>query len=297
MEFGKLEDISNVDWELPADDPTNASRVLGKGDLRLRIGSPSWGNKHWRGKIYPKDAKDEEFLFHYTRSFTTIELNTTHYRIPNEATARSWLSQADRDFKFCPKLHKGISHERFGLVDKVLLKEWLTFLEVMKFNLGPCFIQLHEKFSYEEKHLLFRFLENWPSEFKLSLELRHPSWFRQGTVLGPLADYMFKKKIGLVITDVAGRRDVLHSTISAPWVLLRLIGNDLHPSDERRVEDWAHRLLSWKKNGLEEAYLFLHQPDEIWTIEFVRKAMPILSARGFSVPAFESYQELDLFNF
>nr|BDT29075.1 DUF72 domain-containing protein [Bacteriovorax sp. HI3] len=295
MEFGKLENIDSVDSALPTEDPGNASRVSPGHDFTLRFGSPAWGAKHWLGKIYPPKTPPQEFLYHYSRNFNCIELNTTHYRIPDSKTISEWLLAVPADFQFCPKLHKDISHARNGLVDTTILSHWWEFLSGIQNNLGPCFIQFHEMFSYKDKMLLFRFLENWPSEFKLSLELRHPSWFQNGVILPALADYLNRKNIGLVITDVAGRRDVLHSTLSTDWTLIRLIGNNLHESDERRLGDWALRIKEWQKLGLRDCYLFLHQPDDIKTIEFSTLAEEVFTQMSYeNVPHFKLEQNLDL---
>lgn len=287
MEFGKLDNIDSVNWTLPVDDPKNSSHLSDSSstipaDFKLYLGTPAWGAKSWIGKIYPPKTPPQEFLHHYSRNFTCIELNTTHYRIPDEKTVHDWQSQVPANFKFCPKVHKDISHARNGLVDKQMILHWLHFLDNIRDHLGPSFIQLHEMFAYKDKMLLFQFLENWPAEFKLTLELRHPSWFQSGAILPALGDYLHRKNIGLVITDVAGRRDVLHSTLSADWSLIRLIGNNLHSSDELRLQSWSKRLSQWRELGLKEAYLFLHQPDDIMTIEFSEMAFEIFKQAGFS---------------
>ena len=296
MEFGRIEDISSVDWSIPPDDSKN-KRLEGKGaNPQVLFGSPAWANKFWRGKIYPKDAPPEKFLYYYSRQFNCIELNTTHYRIPTKEVTEEWLSLVPSQFHFCPKLHKDISHNRFGMLDKKLLSEWLNFIEGLKENLGPCFVQFHEKFSYKDKALLFQFLENWPSEFKLSVELRHSSWFEQNKILPALTDYLYKKGIGLVITDVAGRRDVLHTTLSSTWSIIRMIGNDLHESDTSRLQEWSSRIKLWKRKGLEKVYFLLHQPDDVWTLEFAQLAHGVFSAEGhIEVPRIEFYKERDLF--
>lgn len=287
MEFGKLEDISGVNWNLPQEDEGNLTRLTPSDEFKLYFGSPAWGNRSWIGKLYPLKSKPEEFLYHYSRSFNCIELNTTHYRIPTADGAREWLTQVPADFEFCPKVHKDISHTRNGLVDKVTLSYWFSFLENMKSNLGPSFIQMHEMFSYAEKAMLFKFLEAWPDEFELNLELRHPSWFEKGKVIPALTNYLHKRKIGLVTTDVAGRRDVVHSSLSTPWCMIRLVGNDLDDSDSKRAQDWAERILQWKKMGLTRAYVFLHQPDDILTVEFAKLAHDIFVKNGYkNVPEF-----------
>lgn len=284
MEFGKLSNIQHIDWTLPQDDIKNSSHLnsMTCKESALYFGAPAWGSKHWSGKIYPKKTPTQEFLSYYSRNFTCIELNTTHYRIPDEKTTHEWLSKVPENFLFCPKLPKDISHARNGLVDKVTLEHWIHFLERMKPNLGPCFIQLSEFFSYQDKMLLFRFLESWPLEFKLSLELRHPSWFQNGAILPALTDYLHRRNIGLVITDVAGRRDVLHSSLSTNWSMIRLIGNNLDPSDELRLSMWAKRIKNWQSMGLTETFLFLHQPEDLMTIEFTSKALEIFEQNHFA---------------
>lgn len=297
MEFGKLADISGVNWALPSDDPKNELRLVQPLHSNIFFGSPAWGCKFWMGKIYPAQTPAEKFLYHYSRHFNCIELNTTHYRIPDEQTTKEWQSQVPDNFQFCPKLHKDISHSKAGMTDKCLLRSWLAFMENMEKNLGPAFIQFHERFSYFDKSHLFRFLENWPSEFKLSIELRHPSWFQQNTILPALGDYLQKRGIGLVITDVAGRRDVLHSSFTTNWTMIRLIGNDLDESDGLRLVDWAERLKNWQEKGIEKTYLFLHQPDDLWTIEFAQMAERVFSQAGFTdIPSFELVPPRDLFN-
>lgn len=66
-----------------------------------------------------------------------------------------------------------------------------------------------------------------------------------------------------MITDVAGRRNVLHSSVSAPFVLLRFIGNELHPSDFSRAQDWCLRLKQWSELGLQKVFFFAHEPDDL----------------------------------
>lgn len=298
MEFGKLDDISGVNWNLPSEDPRNDLRKFEAGSFKIHLGSPAWGNRHWIGKIYPLHTPNEQFLYHYSRNFDCIELNTTHYRIPDEVTVGQWLSQVPSNFLFCPKVNKEISHSQFGLLDKHLLATWINFLSQLKDNLGPSFIQFHDSFSYADKSQLFKFVELWPSAFPLSIELRHSSWFEDNKVLPALGDYLSKKNINLVMTDVAGVRKILHSSLTNSWAMIRLIGNNLDVSDEKRLKDWTEKFKLWKQKGLKDIYLFLHQPDDICTIEFAQMASEILTQEGFEgIPKFESVKPRDLFNF
>jgi uncharacterized protein YecE (DUF72 family) len=251
---------------LPQDDSGSVhflnSRKNSDG-LKIFFGAPAWGHIEWVGKIYPAGTRSAEYLFHYSRFFTCIELNTSHYRIPRVEQARLWREQVPSHFLFCPKVFQGLSHARHGLLDQKLLGQWFQFLEALAENCGPCFLQLPPGFGYSSKADLFAFLKAWPNSFDLALEFRHPSWFADKKILPALSDYLQSRGIGLVITDVAGRRDVLHSTISADFSIVRFVGNNLHASDYERAQVWTHRFIKWQNQGLKKLFLFIHEPDDI----------------------------------
>ena len=273
MEFGKLANVDNVNWKIPPPDPlaVNFLRTLDPDHgFKIYYGAPAWAHKEWVGKIYPEKTKAADYLFHYARKFDTIELNTTHYRIPTQEQTHKWTEQTPPGFLFCPKVFQGISHDPKGLTDPALLKTWFDFLHDLEDRRGPSFLQLPPSFGYGAKALLFKFLQQWPHELELAIELRHPSWFREGRILPPLTEYLQSRGIGLVITDVGGRRDVVHTSISADFVLLRFIGNDLHPSDYRRSLHWSERFKSWRDEGLKRLFLFIHEPNDVAVPEMTK---------------------------
>lgn len=271
MEFGKVSNIEDVDWTVPADSKISLDFLTQNlanfqnevQDFDVRFGAPAWGHKEWIGSVYPEKTKPSDFLKFYSRYFNCVELNTTHYRIPTLEQAKKWAAQTPDGFLFCPKVFQEISHSKTGLLDKSILKTWLDFLQNLGAQCGPSFIQFPPHFSYSERASLFEFLKNWPDAFELALEFRHSSWFQDGQVLPALTQYLQSRKIGLVITDVAGRRDVLHSSISSDFTMVRLIGNGLHPSDFSRAEVWIKRIENWRKSGLKRVFLFIHQPEDI----------------------------------
>lgn len=281
MEFGKLESIEHIKWDLPPDTDQTVSYLqsLPRSQTQWYLGTPSWGSRTWLGKIYPRQANTSQFLHHYSRAFNTIELNTTHYRIPDEELIKSWREEVPNGFLFCPKFPQLISHRPNGLQDKTTIKTWQNSLEQFGENLGVSWIQLPPYFDYSQRAILHRFLEQWPSELPLALELRHSSWFEKGAILPALVAYLQKRGIGLVITEVAGRQDVLHTSISAPFVLLRFIGNELHPSDFARAENWCERLNAWTRLGLQRVFLFAHQPDDIACPEFTEYLVELFNRR------------------
>ncbi|MFN9379766.1 MAG: DUF72 domain-containing protein, partial [Bacteroidota bacterium] len=65
---------------------------------------------------------------------------------------------------------------------------------------------------------------------------------------------------GMVMTDVAGRRDVLAIGATTDVVFVRFVGNLGHPSDGERLKQWVITLNEWVDAGIQEIYFFLHQP-------------------------------------
>lgn len=302
MEFGKLQDISEVNFSLRPEHPDNA-RLLGnarrEGPAAIYIGCTGWSMKEWVGKVYPAGTKTRDYLHHYSRQFNTIEFNTTHYRVPDAQTVERWYSESAPDFRFCPKIPQPVSHRSDLGFGTGLLLEFTEVIAGLREKLGPCFLQLPEYFGPERTEALERFLEHFPNHIQLAVELRHPGWFEPAgeAILFPLLE---KFGAGAVITDVAGRRDVSHMRLSAPFTMVRFVGNGLHPSDYSRIDDWVARLKKWVEQGISEIYFFPHEPDNllapdlsVYLLGKIQKEIPSATVRG---PRLQSTPgQLDLF--
>jgi uncharacterized protein YecE (DUF72 family) len=280
MDFGKLHDLTGLQFTLPSDHARTAT-VLGgapaAGGLQLFAGGTGWSMPGWNGKWYPPKAKQKDFLFHYSRQFNTIELNTTHYRIPDRDTINQWRENASEGFRFCPKVPQVISHrKRLHQCERDVL-EFCASVSGLEEKLGPSFLQLPPDFGPEALPRFRQFISAWPEEVPLMIEFRHPEWFGISAKAVDGWELMEKLGIGAVITDVAGRRDVLHMHLTTRTLMLRFVGNTLHPTDFTRLADWAGRIRQWRDQGLERAILFLHQPDNALMPEFAEKVIPLLN--------------------
>lgn len=267
MKFGKLQHIDRVDFSLP-EDPEQNKRILNKYDLKVGplqffMGCTGWSMKEWVGKVYPRGTKSKDFLKAYGKQFNSIELNTTHYRIPKQDTILKWKNETPQDFKFCPKIPQTISHSRNLGIGGEPLGLFCERIQELEEKLGCCFMQLPPYFGFDRLGLLENFLEHFPGHIPLAIELRHESWFDEPVHQEALLELLEKHRIPPVITDVAGRRDVLHMRLSCPTTMVRFVGNGLHPTDYSRAEAWIQRIRKWQKEGLVSIYFFPHEPDNI----------------------------------
>jgi len=76
--------------------------------------------------------------------------------------------------------------------------------------------------------------------------------------------------IGAVITDTAGRPDVLHMQLTIPKTFIRFVGNSLHPTDYTRIDHWAKRIKKWIDGGIDEIYFFMHMHNEATSPELTK---------------------------
>jgi uncharacterized protein YecE (DUF72 family) len=266
MDFGKLADVSKVNFKLPPD-PEDTARVLSSvvnpRKPQVFVGCPVWTCKEWLGRIYPANAREKDYLYHYSRQFNTIELNTTHYRIPDGATITRWRAVAAKGFSFCPKWPQQISHELALQYAEAPTRAFCDSIKGLSEHLGVSFLQLPPYFTTRQASVLIDFLENIPEEIPVAVEFRHEDWFKLSPAVTDTFLQMEQFGISTVLTDVAGRRDVLHMRLTTPVAFIRFVGNGLHPTDYRRIEEWVERLGVWFAAGLQTLYFFVHQPDNV----------------------------------
>ena len=280
MDFGRLPDLRYVDFRLPPDHPDTArmlarARPAQPAQPGLHVGCPIWTNKEWLGSYFPLGIREGEYLHYYARQFNALELNTSHYRIPDAATVRRWRELVGPGFKFCPKVPRSISHERELYQADDLVVPFCRAVAGLEDNLGLAFLQLPPHFGPEHLPRLERFLLDFPSDVPLAVELRHPRWFQDAGLRDAVMATFEALNKTLVITDVAGRRDVLHQRLTTPVAFVRFNGHGLIPSDYQRADFWAARLTEWLAQGLHAVYFFIHQRDvrhaPVWATYFLER--------------------------
>ncbi len=283
MKFGKVSDLSSVRFDFPTEPALNAKRLgirSGKSALPVYLGCTGWSMKEWVGKVYPKGTKNSDFLARYAEQFNAIELNNTHYRVPRAETVEKWRQESTPDFRFCPKVPQQISHSRNLGLGEDTLPAFIKVIAKLEEKMGCCFVQLPPYFGADRLELLDRFLQAWPKSIPLAAEVRHGSWFDQAVTAEKLFETFYRHKTAAVITDVAGRRDVLHLQLTAPRSMIRFVGNGLHPTDYARAQDWVDRLKTWQTYALEEVFFFPHQPDNLHAPEMTAHLHGLLEKAG-----------------
>ncbi|MDY0933082.1 DUF72 domain-containing protein [Chryseobacterium sp. CFBP8996] len=268
MKFGQVEDPSQIDFTLPKDhSKTKEILAQNKNGLEnISVGCAKWNKTDLKG-FYPKGTKDE--LTYYATQFNSIELNATFYGMPSSEQVLTWKEKTPADFKFFPKITNTVSHFRRLLNIDDVVTQFATAVLNFDEKLGMVFLQLHDNFKPKDYERLEQFVNKWPKEVPLAIELRNTEWFTDQEIFDKTCQLFEDNNITNIIVDTAGRRDMLHMRLTTPNAFIRYVGANAE-SDYQRLDDWLKHLTQWKKEGLQNLYFFVHQN--------IEKASPLLSA-------------------
>jgi len=261
MKFGSVDNPGDINFSLPGDHSDTAKLLSQyvKVDIpSAYVGCAKW-NPNDLKSLYPKGTGDK--LQYYGRQFNSVELNATFYNTFDADQIADWNSRVPESFKFFPKVNRYISHLKWLNDIESAVDDYYDSIIHFKEKLGTVFLQLRGKFAPKYFDRVQNFIEYWPAELSLAVEFRHPDWFGDEEVAEDLYALLEEHNVANVITDTAGRRDLLHMRPTNNEVFIRYVGAN-HASDVTRLDDWVDRLESWTELGLGNIHFFIHQNKE-----------------------------------
>lgn len=261
MKFGKVDNPEDVDFSLPPSHKFTRKTLKehkAKEFEDIRVGCAKWNRRDLKN-FYPRGTKDE--LSYYSSQFNSIELNASFYRMYSEERFETWRNKSEEDFKFFPKIPRYISHTKRLKDFEKGVDSFVTNILALKEKLGMVFLQMPGNFHPKDMERLESFFKYWPKEISLGLEVRHPEWFEDKNINMELLDLLKSYKVSNIITDSAGRRDLLHMQLTTSTAFIRFNGANFK-GDYKRLEEWLNRIKEWHNLGLKNLYFFLHQNTE-----------------------------------
>ncbi|MXV38110.1 DUF72 domain-containing protein [Flavobacteriaceae bacterium Ap0902] len=302
MKFGKIDVLNGIDFSLPPDHPETANilKQNASGDSLpdVYVGCAKW-NKQDLKNFYPRGTKDE--LAYYATQFNAIEMNAGFYRIFPKEQFEKWAYKVTPGFKFFPKIYQGISHWKRLQNAENYVEENINAILRLEAHLGMPFIQMHQNFSPKPENVetLENFIQNvWPAKFPLAFELRHEDWFNNPPLTDEVFNLFEKNQITNIITDTAGRRDMLHMRLTTRAAFIRYVGSNDKILDYKRAEKWTQRIKQWSDLGIQKVFFFVHQHKEEESVAiakfFIEKLNDVLGTE-LKVPLLkEDTPKLDL---
>jgi uncharacterized protein YecE (DUF72 family) len=206
------------------------------------VGTSGWSYPSWRPDFYPGGTRPEDFLRHYAERFSTVELNTTGYRLPREELFERWAEQTAPGFVFAPKLNAhrrsdfGTFAERVGLLGE---------------RLGPIRVLVA---AARDEGLLTLVLGSFDPSVRLAFDFRHESWDGIDGELPPN---------GVRVGSLEG---------DAPFRYVRLREP---PYDDEALAAWAGKLRPLLDDGVRVHCYFKHE-DEPTAPRYAERLLELL---------------------
>lgn len=130
----------------------------------LSVGTSGWAYPSWKPGFYPAGMQSGDFLRFYAERFSTVELNTTGYRLPAEEHFDRWAEQTADGFTFAPKLPAQRPRQVAEFSDRV---------RRLGTRLGPVRVSFK---SARDEGMLELLLGSLDPDLRLAFDLEHPSW-------------------------------------------------------------------------------------------------------------------------
>lgn len=260
MKYGFLDDVSQVNFNLPNDSQHMVLPGKNESSPKFHIGCSVWSDKDYVGNFFPEKTPQKNFLKEYAKQFNTVEVNATRYGVPAPKTMETWKNAVGDDFKLSFKVPQIISQRKELLSKDVLdrLDQYILAIDKMDSTAGTSFMLMQNNFSIERIQELEKFLQHLPTEQEYALEIRNPEFNSSKELFELLNQY----NIANVITDTAGRRDIIHQMNSNKTAYIRFVGNGLVATDYQRIDAWIDKLNDWTNQGIENVYFLIHQPNQ-----------------------------------
>jgi len=257
------------------------------------LGTASWTFPDWQGVFYPDGLADRDRLAWYATQANSVEVNTSFYGLPAPATLVQWVESVPPGFTFSLKAPKLITHER-RLVD--CKQESLAFLDVLR-SLGeavaPGLLQFPPSFTRAREGRTLAGYLDWLAGkldgLALAVEVRSADLMTPA-----FAGFLRERGMTLAAVERTATDDSFAAweESDAPYLFLRLIGNDSEPlpndreiqrPQEEILDLWTERIVGLLGKGI-PVYCYTHNTLEGHSPASMRRLRQRIRAR-YPLPA------------
>jgi len=214
----------------------------------IRVGIGGWSYAPWRQTFYPKGTAQHRELEYASRHVTTIEINSTFYRLQKPAVFAKWRDSTPEDFLFSIKAPRFIVQRSDLSTAGAALERFMSSgITELQSKLGPILWQLAatKQFDAEELDLFLTLLPRTAGKLTLrhALEVRHPSFMN-----GEFLAIARKHRVAVVVEDDAAHPSCADVTSTFVYARLRQCVASIETGyDVTSLKQWGRRATSWKK--------------------------------------------------
>ena len=225
-------------------------------NAKFHIGTSGWSYKDWVEIFYPKNLKSADWLSHYAKTFDCTEINSSFYRLPRRQTVNNWMNNVPKEFLFCPKMSRYLTHIKRLKDPEEPLQRFFGVFEPMQTQMGPVLIQLPKTVGFDGNVVehFYALLKQQYAQYKFAIEVRHDSWMTEDSYA-----LMSKYDIAFVMSH-SGNHFPYAEVVTARNVYFRFHGpGSLYNTkyDEKTMEKYAQLFKKLADDG-HELWIFFN---------------------------------------
>jgi len=223
----------------------------------VRVGTCSWADEALTKQWYPPGIPPRERLAWYAQHFSTVEVDSTFYRVPDERMVRGWAERTPDGFvmhvkafglmtrhpvrleQLPPDLREGMPVDERGRVDRppheLRGKVFRAFLDALAplrtaGKLGGILFQLPPYVVWKRSSLEYlAWAHEQLADDRMLVEFRHRSWF-EDDVRAEMLRWLEERSISYVTVDApkvdAGNVPLTVVAVTGPIAYVRLHGRN-----------------------------------------------------------------------
>src|SRR5215470_6173233 len=218
------------------------------------VGTSGWQYRDWRGRLYPPDLPQHDWLAYYAGQYATVENNSTFYRLPARDTFEDWQARTPGDFVMTVKASRYLTHVKRLRDPEEPVAKLMAAATGLAGRLGPVLLQLPPNLTADPERLAacLEAFARYPGAgprgpggggVRVAVEPRHPSWWT-----GEVRQVLAAHGAALCWADRLGR-PVTPLWRTADWGYLRFHEGAAHPWPRygtQALRGWAsHTAEAW----------------------------------------------------
>jgi uncharacterized protein YecE (DUF72 family) len=222
------------------------------------LGTSGWSYSDWRGRFYPEEVGQKEWLPYYAQHFNTVEINMTFYRFPKPETLRGWLDKTPPGFSFTLKANRQITHLKKIKGVKSQVRYFYILADSLRERLGCILFQLPPSLTFDLE-LLKDFLLTLSPQYKNVIEFRHESWYRD-----EVYELLRTHNITICVVSAPELPDYIVETSEISYYRFHgRIGWYKYNYSDEELKDWAEEI---KKTRAKECYIYFNNDYQAYAV-------------------------------
>jgi uncharacterized protein YecE (DUF72 family) len=234
--------------------------------MPLWVGTSGYNYPEWKGSFYPEKLPTAQMLPYYSERFSTVEINYSFYRMPNEKILAGWSRETPATFKLTLKAPKRITHDARLRNCAEPLSHFLRVANTLGPKLGALLFQLPPYFR-KDLGVLDAFLAELPAGVCAAFEFRHASWLDEEVYARLQA-----QNLALCIADSEKASTPVRMTADYAYFRLRDEGYKSHD-----IAKWAQTIRTQTAH-CRDVYVYFKHEEAGTGPEFARSLLRELEA-------------------